>query len=110
MNHLLRKESPFEWGPEQDKSIVNLKEALKNPVPLNNIDYESKGAVVLTVDTSYRAVRFYIYQESAETTKKKTFIKFGSITLNEREAHFQYFAVLPRVHMDSTGLYPKLIV
>ena len=88
LNQLLRKDIPFEWGPEQDKSMADLKEALKNAVPLGNIDYESEGTVVLAVDTSYRAVGFYIYQEDAETTKKKTFIKFGSITLNEREARF----------------------
>ena len=56
--------------------MANLKEALKNAVLLGNIDYESKGTVVLAVDTSYR------------TMKKKTFIKFGLITLNEREAYF----------------------
>jgi hypothetical protein len=88
LNHLLRKDVQFEWGPEQDKSMADLKAALLNAVPLGNIDYESEGTVVLAVDTSYRAVGFYIYQESAETQKKKTFIKFGSITLNEREARF----------------------
>ena len=88
LNHLLRKGTPFEWGPEQERSMADLKVALKNAVPLGNIDYESDGTVVLAVDTSYRAVGFYIYQESAETQKKKTFIKFGSITLNEREARF----------------------
>jgi Integrase zinc binding domain/RNase H-like domain found in reverse transcriptase len=88
LNQLLRKDIPFEWGPEQEKSMVDLKEALKNAVPLGNIDYESNGTVVLAVDTSYRAVGFYIYQEDPDTMKKKTFIKFGSITLNEREARF----------------------
>ena len=88
LNHLLRKDVPFEWGPAHDKSMADLKEALKNAVPLGNIDYESEGTVVLAVDTSYRAVGFYIYQESADTGKKKKFIKFGSITLNEREARF----------------------
>ena len=56
LNQLLRKETPFEWGPEQDKSMADLKEALKNAVPLGNIDYESDRTVVLAVDTSYRAV------------------------------------------------------
>ena len=88
LNQLLRKETPFEWGPEQEKSMADLKEALKNAVPLGNIDYESDGSVVLAVDTSYRAVGFYIYQKSPDTMKKKTFVKFGSITLNEREARF----------------------
>ena len=88
LNSLLRNSTPFEWGPEQEKSMADLKEALANAVPLGNIDYESDGTVVLEVDTSYKAVGFYIYQESADGKKKKTFIKFGSITLNEREARF----------------------
>ena len=88
LNQPLRKDVPFVWGPEHDKSMADLKEALKNAVPLGNIDYDSDGTVVLAVDTSYQAVGFYIYQEDVETGKKKTFIKFGSITLNEREARF----------------------
>jgi hypothetical protein len=32
--HLLKKGIPFTWGPEQDKAIVDLKEALSNSVPL----------------------------------------------------------------------------
>ena len=31
---------------------------------------------------------FYIYQESADEKRKQTFIKFGSITLNEHEVQF----------------------
>ena len=85
---LMRKGVPFKWGPAQDKSMADLKEALVNSVPLGNIDYESDGAVVLAVDTSYKAVGFYIYQEDPDDKKKKTFVKFGSITLNDREAHF----------------------
>ena len=47
--------------------MADLKEALKNAVPLGNIDYENGETVVLAVNTSYRAVGFYIYQESADT-------------------------------------------
>ena len=68
--------------------MSDLKEALENMVPLGNIDYEQGGTVVLAVDRSWKAVGFYIYQESADEKKKKTFIKFGSITLNEREVKF----------------------
>jgi len=88
LNQLLRINIPFVWGLEQEKSMADLKAVLGNAVPLGNIDYESEGTVVLAVDTSYRAVGFYIYQESADTEKKKMFVKFGSITLNEREARF----------------------
>jgi hypothetical protein len=30
LNHLLRKGVPFKWGPEQEKSMADLKEALIN--------------------------------------------------------------------------------
>ena len=67
---------------------VGHSKVLKNAVPLGNIDYESDGMVVLAVNTSWKAVGYYIYQEMADTKKKKTYVKFGSITLNEREARF----------------------
>src|SRR6202522_1072533 len=69
--------------------MIELKEAIENSVPLGNIDYEDEGAVVLAVDTSWKAVGYYIYQESEKDEKKFFFfVKFGSITLNEREAKF----------------------
>ena len=88
LNELLRNSKTFEWGPSQEKSMEELKSALLRAVPLGNIDYKSDGAVVLAVDTSYKAVGFYIYQEEPDTNKKRVFVKFGSITLNEREARF----------------------
>ena len=88
LHYLTRKGVPFKMGPEQEKAMDDLKEALINTVPLGNIDYESDGAVVLAVDTSYKAVGFYIYQEDPETRQKKTFVKFASITLKDREARF----------------------
>ena len=60
LNHLTRKGNLFIWGPEQDKSMSDLKDALRNSVPLGNIDYKSDGAVILGVDTLYQAVGFYI--------------------------------------------------
>jgi RNase H-like domain found in reverse transcriptase len=85
---LLRKDVPFEWKKEHDDAMNNLKESLKAAVPLGNIDYESDGAVVLAVDTSWKAVGFYIYQEGPTPKSKKVFVKFGSITMNKREARF----------------------
>jgi RNase H-like domain found in reverse transcriptase len=85
---LLRKNVAFEWKKEHDEAMEGLKEAVENAVPLGNIDYESTGAVVLAVDTSYKAVGFYIYQEGPSVKFKKVFVKFGSITMNTREAKF----------------------
>src|SRR5271163_1533735 len=88
LNNLLRLKVPFEWNKEHDDAMQLLKDALDKAVPLGNIDYESDGAVVLTVDTSYKAVGYYIYQEGESAKLKKTFVKFGSITMNDREARF----------------------
>ena len=88
LNNLLRKNVTFEWKEEHNTSMQNLKDALGDAVPLGNIDYESDRAVVLAVDTSFKAVGFYIYQEGSSSKIKKMFVKFGSITLNEREARF----------------------
>ena len=88
LHRLMRKGVQFAWGTVEQKAMDDLKDALENSVPLGNIDYESDGAVILAVDTSYQAVGYYIYQEDPETGQKKTFIKFGSITLKDREARF----------------------
>ena len=88
LNNLLKKQVPFEWTEKHDKAMQNLKDALEEAVPLGNIDYESDDAVVLAVDTSYKAVGYYIYQEGPSKKVKKVFVKFGSITLNDREAKF----------------------
>lgn len=88
LNNLLRKDIPFNWDTDQEKSMNDLKKALKAVVLLGNIDYENGGMVVLAMDTSWKAVGFYIYQESADSKKKRVFVKFSSITLQEREAQF----------------------
>ena len=61
---------------------------MEDAVPLGNIDYEYDNPVVLEVDTSFKAVGYYIYQEGQSSKIKKVFVKFGSITLNDREARF----------------------
>jgi len=88
LNKLLRKSVVFEWNEEHDVAMQNLKDALDDAVPLGNIDYECDNAVVLAVDTSFKAVGYYIYQEGSSSKIKKMFVKFGSITLNDTEARY----------------------
>ena len=88
LNNLLRTKVPFVWTGEHDQSMENLKNALEDAVPLGNIDYECDNPVVLAVDTSFKAIGYYIYQEGSSSKFKKVFVKFGSITLNDREARF----------------------
>src|SRR5271156_1688543 len=88
LNNLLRKSVVFEWKEEHDTAMQNLKDALLDAVPLGNIDYECDDAVMLAVDTSFKAIGYYIYQEGSLKKIKKMFVKFGSITLNDREASY----------------------
>lgn len=85
---LTRTAEPWEWGPEQDKAQRMLVELLKASPALKPIDYRWTTPVVLAVDTSYKAVGYYIYQEDPEIPGRKHFARFDSITLNEREARF----------------------
>jgi len=51
------------------------------------LDYKNNpNPVVLAVDTSWKAVGFYIYQDN-NITGQRQYARFGSITLNDREAH-----------------------
>ena len=68
--------------------MQDLKDALEDAVPLGNVDYGCDNLVVLVVDTSFKAVGYYIYQEGQSSKIKKVFVKFGLITLNNREARF----------------------
>ena len=68
--------------------MQDLKNALEDVVPLGNIDYECDNLVVLVVDTSFEAVGYYIHQEGQSSKIKKVFVKFGLITLNNREVRF----------------------
>ena len=85
---LTRKNVPWEWGEKQRKAMRILKERLISSPALRKIDYDSEAPIVLAVDTSFKAIGFYIYQEDLEDPKKKYFARFESITLNDREARF----------------------
>lgn len=88
LNKLLKNSTPWEWGPDQDDSMKLLKEGLSCVSAIRPIDYDSQGAVVLAVDTSYIGIGFYIYQEDVKDPKIKYYARFGSIPLNDREARF----------------------
>ena len=89
LEKLKRLNVQWEWGPEQEAAMEELKDLLENCPALKPIDYEMETPVVLAVDTSWKAVGFYIYQEEPGGDKKKQrSARFGSITLNKREARF----------------------
>ena len=100
---LMRGQQPFTWGPEQEQSMAMLKEGAANAKCVKPLDYSLPGNVVLAVDTSFIAVGYYIYQENPEEPKKKTYARFGSILLSEREKRFsqpkrELFGLLRALH------------
>ncbi|KNZ78614.1 hypothetical protein J132_11055 [Termitomyces sp. J132] len=57
---------------------------------------------ILTVDTSYIAVRYYLCQCASDNCKERRYNCFGSITLNNREARFS------QPKLELYGLYQAL--
>ena len=58
-----------------------LKEGIRMAPVVRPINYE--WDVRLSVDMSYKAVRWYIYQINPNDSKKKYFNYFRSLTLND---------------------------
>jgi hypothetical protein len=85
---LTRKNQPFIFGPEQIAAQEDLKQALLDSPALRPIDYSSPSPVIFAVDTSHIAVGYHLCQCDPDDPKKRYFARFGSITLNEREARF----------------------
>jgi hypothetical protein len=99
---LTRKDVPFEFGPEQIAAQEDLKKAVLESPALRPIDYESQSPVILAVDTSYIAVGYYLCQCDSENRRKRYYSRFGSITLNDREARFS------QAKLEIYGLYRAL--
>ena len=61
--HLTKKDVDLEWTEECEESFETLKEMVKTAPVLQPIDYHSERPVILSVDTSYIAVGFILFQE-----------------------------------------------
>jgi hypothetical protein len=99
---LTRKGATFEYGAQQIEAQADLKQALLSSPALRPIDYTSGMAVILSVDTSSIAVGYLLCQCASDDSKKRYFARFGSITLNDREARFS------QPKLELYGLYRSL--
>ena len=70
----------FEWGEEQRMSMDLLKDGIRKVLALRPVNY--KWPIWLAVDTSYKAVGWYIYQ-IYPVMGSQYYNYFGSLTLNE---------------------------
>ena len=117
INELTRKGVEFEWTATQQAAMEDIKQAIMDSGYIRPLRYHEPGAIVLAVDTSWNAVGFYIYQEDPEDKKKKYYARFGSITLNAREAAYgqakrELYGLLRALRACKTWLFGcrKLIV
>ena len=99
---LTRKGAPFEFGQEQIAAQEDLKEALLASPALRPIRYDTAAPVILSVDTSYIAVGYLLTQQDENNPKIRYYSRFGSITLNKREARFS------QAKLELYGLYRAL--
>lgn len=88
LTRLTRKGVPFEFGNEQITAQEDLKQAVLACPAVKAIDYESEAPVILAVDTSNIAIGFFLAQQDLDNPKVRSYARFGSITLNDREKRF----------------------
>ncbi|THH15836.1 hypothetical protein EW146_g4706 [Bondarzewia mesenterica] len=88
LTKLTCKEEPFHFRPDQIAAQENLKAALLASPALRPIDYSSEAPIILTVNTSHITVGFHLCQCDPNNSKICYYTRFGSITLNDREAQF----------------------
>ena len=83
---LTRKVAPWEFSQDQISAMEDLKQALLSFPTLRPINYASMASVILSVDTSQIAVSFILSQCNLDNPKHQYYVRFSSITLNNREA------------------------
>src|SRR5882724_10646293 len=81
---LMRKDIEFLWGPEQEKAMEDLKQAIVMAPYLWPIDYHCDQMVILAVDSSCIATGFILLQLGADGKQYPS--HFGSITWNDQES------------------------
>jgi hypothetical protein len=99
---LTRKDAPFEWGSDQESAQADLKQAVIDSPALRALDYASDAPIILSVDTSYIAIGYLLSQCDLENPRTRYYSRFGSITLNDREARFS------QPKLELYGLYRAL--
>ncbi len=88
LTKLTQLKEPFTFEKDQEEAMQKLKDTLQDCPSLMPLDYEIDSPIILGVDTSYRAIGFYICQLDPDNPKRRRYARFGSIGLNEREARF----------------------
>ena len=62
LSQLLQKAEDYEWTQEQQEAFEVLKEKVASAPALQTINYDSENPVIISVDTSYIAIRMVLSQ------------------------------------------------
>jgi hypothetical protein len=84
--NLTRKGVPFEQGESQQKAMQRLKDKIIKSPALRRLDYVSGWEVILAVDTSMIAVRYFLSQEGDDG--KRYLNHFRSLSLTEVKSRY----------------------
>jgi len=85
---VIKKDVTFEWGPVQEKAQSDLKTLIELCFHTRNLKFPSEQLLVLAVDTSWRAVGYYMYQRDEEEPKRIHYVKFNSLLMDKRQQRY----------------------
>jgi len=85
---IVKKNIPFEWGPVQQQAQKKLKELIEECFHTRNPKFPSEQPLVLVVDTSWRAIGYYIYQRDDDNPKQIHYVKFNSLLMDPQQQRY----------------------
>ena len=85
---VIKKDIPFEWGPVQEKAQSDLKTLIELCFHTRNPKFPSEQPLVLAMDTSWRAVGYYLYQRDEKEPKRIHYMKFNSLLMDDRQQRY----------------------
>ena len=80
LNRLTKNEISFAWEEKHKATMKEIKKQLVPCMAIKPIDYNSEGAVIIVVYTSWMAVGFGIFQEDPKDPKESTCACLGCLT------------------------------
>ena len=85
---LCKKGVVFEWGTVQKRAQQLIKERIQECFHTRLPKFPSNHPIVMAIDTSWRAIGYYLYQRDDVDPKIIHYIKFNSILMDERQQRY----------------------
>lgn len=100
--YLTCKDIPFQFGTEEEHAQKLLKEALVASPAICPLNYSNNAPIVLSVDSCNIPIGYILMQLSSQYPAIQYVNQFGSIMLNNREAHYS------QAKLERYGLFQSL--